>query len=139
MDLDDQELEATQQLFNNKEIRVNKNMEEDIKQCKDLIRILDRTSRSGKSKHTDCIRHLIARNKEMEQNYINPSKARFTYFDNGKGTKVVIEGFIPKSKVKEKIENKKEDAERYIFGVDVEEGQAMYKILDELEQELLED
>lgn len=78
-------------------------MEEDIKQCEDLIRILDKTSETGKSKHTDCIRNLIARNKELEQNYINPSKARFTYFDNGKGTKVVIEGFISKSKVREKL------------------------------------
>lgn len=76
-------------------------MEEDIKQCEDLIRILDKTSETGKSKHTDCIRNLIARNKELEQNYINPSKARFSYFDNGKGTKVVIEGFIPKSKLRE--------------------------------------
>lgn len=55
---------------------------------------------------TKAVRNLIARNKELEQNYINPSKARFTYFDNGKGTKVVIEGFIPKSKVREKIEEK---------------------------------
>ena len=51
-----------------------------------------------------AIEHLIARNKELEENYINPSKARFSYYDTGKGTKVVIEGFIPKSKIKEKIE-----------------------------------
>ena len=50
-----------------------------------------------------AIEHLIARNKELEQNYMNPSKARFTYFDNGKGTKVVIEGFIPKSKIEKSL------------------------------------
>ena len=41
--------------------------------------------------------------KELE-NYINPSKARISYFDTKKGTNVVIEGFIPKQKIKDKIE-----------------------------------
>ena len=50
-----------------------------------------------------AIEHLIVRNKELEQNYINPSKARFSYYDTDKGKKVVIEGFIPKSKVRERI------------------------------------
>ena len=41
--------------------------------------------------------------KKLE-NYINPSKARISYFDTKKGTNVVIEGFIPKQKIKDKIE-----------------------------------
>ena len=40
-------------------------------------------------------------NEELRKNYINPSKARISYYDTKKGTEVVIEGFIPKSKVKE--------------------------------------
>lgn len=44
--------------------------------------------------------------KELE-NYINPSKARISYFDTKKGANVVIEGFIPKQKIKDKIEQLK--------------------------------
>ena len=139
MDLDDQELEATQQLFNNKEIRVNKNIEEDIKILESFINELEEYEDEEQLKQ--AIEHLIARNKELtnkgielatdidaletdlkelkeknkelEQNYINPSKARFSYFDNEKGTKVVIEGFIPKSKVKEKIEELEKDVREF--------------------------
>lgn len=102
-------------------------MEEDIEELEKLIK-LRKEKCKGKIEFDTCIvgtkaiEHLIARNKELkdkcielsttidalktdnkelEENYINPSKARFTYFDNGKGTKVVIEGFIPKSKVEE--------------------------------------
>ena len=44
--------------------------------------------------------------KKLE-NYINPSKARISYFDTKKGANVVIEGFIPKQKIKDKIEELK--------------------------------
>ena len=73
-------------------------------------------------------------NKELEENYINPSKARFTYFDNGKGTKVVIEGFIPKSKVRE-------IKEKIIFTLKKGENVPVWKItiIDKFLQELLED
>ena len=57
-----------------------------------------------------ALENLIKRYKELEKenaeiknNYINPSKARISYYDTKKGTEVVIEGFIPKSKIKEKI------------------------------------
>lgn len=91
-------------------------MEEDIKILNKLEKVFAELKKDDEEGHSSAyeiqwediraIEHLIAKNKELEQNYINPSKARFTYFDNGKGTKVVIEGFIPKSKVKEKIEEK---------------------------------
>ena len=57
------------------------------------------------------IKTLIAENKELKeenekikQEYINPNKARISYFDYKKRINVVIEGFIPKSKVEAKIE-----------------------------------
>lgn len=82
-------------------------LEEDIKILEDLFYDDESFEPNGyveiflHKNEQEAIKHLIARNKELEQNYINPSKARFTYFDNGKGTKVVVEGFIPKSKVRE--------------------------------------
>lgn len=85
------------------------------------------------------LRNLIARNKDLEKNYINPNKARISYFDKGKGTKVVIEGFIPKSKVKEKIDSKFKEAKGlYERGVQPQ-AQFTMKLLRDLEKELLED
>ena len=62
------------------------------------------------------IKTLIAENKELKeenekikQEYINPNKARISYFDYKKRINVVIEGFIPKSKVEELIEEVKKD------------------------------
>ena len=49
---------------------------------------------------------------EMKKNYINPSKTRISYYDTKKGTEVVIKGFIPESKIKEKIEELEDKAKR---------------------------
>ena len=63
------------------------------------------------SNYYTAILNLIAENKELKeknkkikQEYINPNKARISYFDHKKRTNVVIEGFIPKSKVEETIQ-----------------------------------
>ena len=40
--------------------------------------------------------------EELKNNYINPSKARISYYDTKKGTEVVIEGFIPISVIQNK-------------------------------------
>ena len=80
-----------------------------------------------------AIENLIARNKDLEKNYINPNKARISYFDKGKGTEVVIEGFIPVSKVQEKIGQIKMSADYdWLFKYDYQD---VIKIL----QELIED
>lgn len=52
-------------------------------------------------------KELKEKNKKIKQEYINPNKARISYFDYKKRTNVVIEGFIPKSKVEEIIHNNK--------------------------------
>lgn len=86
-------------------------IEKDIERCKELI----------KDKHKEWIgltnqkaianvlnNYEILQNKVKElENYINPSKARISYFDTKKGANVVIEGFIPKQKIKDKIEELK--------------------------------
>ena len=90
-------------------------MEEDIKKLEKLIQDCKEckfaTCEQCEISYTEvkAIQNLIARNKELEKNYINPSKARISYYDTKKGTQVVIEGFVPKSKIKElkeKVHNK---------------------------------
>ena len=49
----------------------------------------------------DTILDLYKQEKEKNKNCINPDKARISYFDTKKGMQVVIEGFIPKSKLKQ--------------------------------------
>ena len=46
--------------------------------------------------------------KEKNKNMIDFSKLRLSYYDNGKGMQVIIEGFISKNKIKEKIEEYKD-------------------------------
>lgn len=58
-------------------------------------------------------KELKEKNKKIKQEYINPNKARISYFDHKKRTNVVIEGFIPKSKVKELIEETKNEKLNY--------------------------
>lgn len=83
-------------------------MKEDIKILEKLLKEYKNSGRINYFVDLDdlqAIEHLIVRNKELEQNYINPSKTRISYYDKGKGTKVVVEGFVPKSKVRELKEN----------------------------------
>ena len=87
-------------------------MEEDIKYLEDEIvnndivlwQWFEDLEYDEEAKLRQAIENLIAGYKELKENHINPSKVRFTYYDNKKGTKVVIEGFISKTKIKEKIE-----------------------------------
>lgn len=60
-------------------------------------------------------------------------------FRNEEIDKYMKDNYISKDKIKAKIEDKKKEAERHIDCVDVTEGQAMYKIVEELGQELLEE
>lgn len=62
-----------------------------------------------------AIKNLIKGYRELEKNYINPSKARISYYDTKKGTEVVIEGFIPKSKLQEKKEELETKKKKYGF------------------------
>ena len=84
------------------------NIEEDIERCKELIKdkhkewigLTNQKAIGNVLNNYEKIQNEI---KEL-RNYINPSKARISYFDTKKGTNVVIEGFIPKQKIKDKIE-----------------------------------
>ena len=108
---------------------------EDIKMIEDVLKDKDTKFWIG-TQGIQAIEKLIARYKELEKNYINPNKARISYFDKGKGTKVVIEGFIPKSKVQEKIEDYTEKSKHplvnaqsrreYTFGI-----KALKELLEE--------
>lgn len=76
-------------------------MEEDIKILEELLQGAKDNGMYNNNKYFYSIENLIKGYRELKKNYINPSKARISYYDTKKGTEVVIEGFIPKSKVKE--------------------------------------
>ena len=84
----------------NKEV-IDTNVD-DIENLKTLL-FQDNLTQYGKRKLIEYYEEKI---KELE-NYINPSKARISYFDTKKGANVVIEGFIPKQKIEEKLEKRK--------------------------------
>lgn len=55
------------------------------------------------NKEKEKNKELEEKNKKLEHEYINPSRARFSYYDNTKGMKIVINGFTANSKLKEII------------------------------------
>lgn len=87
------------------------NIEKDIERCKELIK--DRHKEWIGLTNQKAIANVLNNYEKIQneikelRNYINPSKARISYFDTKKGTNVVIEGFIPKQKIKDKIEELK--------------------------------
>lgn len=120
-DIDDEELEATRKLHG-----VSKESDIEILENCWLMKtnhVLDEENK----KVRQAIENLIKENKELKENYINPSKARISYYDNKNRTQVVIEGFIPKSKVKEHVEKL---AEMKVFSTAITK-----QILDELFKE----
>ena len=105
---------------NNKEVTDTNvgNIKEDINKLKTYIKEAKEelnmfgyiTTLENDLKRTERLikAYEILQNKVKElENYINPSKARISYFDTKKGANVVIEGFIPKQKIKDKIEELK--------------------------------
>lgn len=61
-------------------------------------------------------KELEEENKERKNNYINPSKARISYYDTKKGTEVVLEGFIPISVIQNKIDEYREKRNKLADG-----------------------
>ena len=108
MDLDDEELRATRKLN-----RADKesDIEKDIKRCKELIKP-EHANWIGISNQL-AIAHVVARIKELEENY------------------------IPKQKVKDKIKEIKEDKESKYFDRFLMTRDIDYAI--EILEELLED
>ena len=105
---------------NNKEVTDTNvgNIKEDINKLKTYIKEAKEelnmfgyiTTLENDLKRTERLikAYEILQNKVKElENYINPSKARISYFDTKKRANVVIEGFIPKQKIKDKIEELK--------------------------------
>ena len=94
------------------------NIKEDIERCKELIKdkhkewigLTNQKAIANVLNNYEKIQNEI---KEL-RNYINPSKARISYFDTKKGANVVIEGFIPKQKIKDKIEEYNEEVQEYV-------------------------
>lgn len=72
-------------------------------------------------------KELKEKNKKLENEYINPSKIRFSYYDNTKGMEVVLNGFTANSKLKEIIYP---TPENYI-PLEIQTSE-MYKKLEEL-------
>lgn len=66
---------------------------------KDMAKIQQRCANNIRA--IDTILDLYKQEKEKNKNCINPDKTRISYFDTKKGMQVVIEGFIPKSKLKQ--------------------------------------
>ena len=94
------------------------NIEEDIERCKELIKDKHKewiglTNQKAIANVLEAYEILQNKVKELE-NYINPSKTRISYFDTKKGANVVIEGFIPKQKIKDKIEEYNEEVQEYV-------------------------
>ena len=78
------------------------------------------------------LENLIKGYRELEKENEKLNNANKTYINCIQNiTPVLMEDYIEKSKIKEKIK----EAEHYIECVDFNEGQAMYKVL----QELMED
>ena len=99
--------------FNDKFCEIEENLGT-VYSYKDLEDLKKAESDTERTLLREAISNLIAENKELKeknkkikQEYINPNKARISYFDYKKRTNVVIEGFIPKSKVEEIIHNNK--------------------------------
>lgn len=126
------------------------NIEEDIKVLKNIEKlrriefkhyVTDREEQALKNillyytKQMQTNEELRKKVKELG-NYINPSKARISYFDTKKGANVVIEGFIPKQKIKAKIEELKYRADgiagTYQYADSQEHLQEKKKIVIEL-------
>ena len=106
-------------------------LEKLIKECRDSEDILKETTKENLE-----LKEYI---RELEKNYINPSKARISYHDTKKGTEVVIEGFIPVSKAKEKIEWFKDTITHLDNdGTDLD-MKMIYEYAIEILQELMED
>ena len=83
------------------------------KTIKAIERILqDYTRQKQINEEYQKINEELREKVKESENYINPSKARISYFDTKKGANVVIEGFIPKQKIKDKIEELKYRADR---------------------------
>lgn len=123
---------------NNKEVNDTNvgNIENDINRCKELIKDkhkewIGMTNQKAIENVLNDYEKLQNKIKELE-NYINPSKARISYFDTKKGTNVVIEGFIPKQTIKDKIEKLKNELKFIACSKDCnkcfdKEGKALYR------------
>ena len=82
----------------------------------------------------NTIEELEKENKELKETYINPSQAKLMYYDAKKGTEVILQGFIPKSKIEDKI---KELEETKLCGGKIH--QAVVETEIEILKELLEE
>ena len=94
------------------------NIDKDIERCKELIKDkhkewIGMTNQKAIANVLNNYEKIQNEVKELE-NYINPSKARISYFDTKKRAIVVIEGFIPKQKIKDKIEEYNEEVQEYV-------------------------
>lgn len=80
-------------------LKRNKELQEEVEsQDKTIDNLIECQTEREKYTHS-----LEEENKRLKKNYINPSKARISYYDTKKGTEVVIEGFIPISVIQNKI------------------------------------
>lgn len=73
-----------------------------------------------------ALENLLTRYKQLEEenkNYINPSKARTSYFDTKKGIYVMIEGYVPEHLIEQKIEEYNEREKEELKGM---KGQDRY-------------
>ena len=116
------------------------NIEEDIERCKELIK--DRHKEWIGLTNQKAIGNVLNNYEKIQneikelRNYINPSKARISYFDTKKGANVVIEGFIPKQKIKDKIKklnNEIKNANEVVAIFKIKEQQALQSLLEESE------
>lgn len=88
----------------------------------------------------DAIQGLLdLYNKEKEKNKELEMQLEIEKIDNKYNQEERDEETIPRYKIIKKIQEKIKYTEHYIDSVDNDEGQAMYKILNELLQELLEE
>lgn len=92
-------------------------MEKEIENLiEELIKVTPEMLSKKGLKLFNTIMAILNENAELKKNYINPSKARMLYCNTKKGTEVVIEGFVPKSKIKEKKEEEHQKCvDRFLY------------------------
>ena len=114
-------------------LKRHKELEAEVEsQDKTIDKLVEEQEEREKYTHS-----LEEENKELKNNYINPSKARISYYDTKKGTEVVIEGFIPISVIQNTL--KEIDNRNYNDYTNNQDGnEVKNNILKDI-QELLEE
>lgn len=110
------------------------------------IKILEGYLKGDKIYDTEldnALRNLIARYKELEERYWKREKRYTNYYNNlkerhEKNLSNLLDDYIPKSKVKEKIEYKKEKLNNLVYSSDRYRRTCLQAEID-FGEELLED